>query len=203
MMRAKLRGYISAGSYLAAVPALRLEQICRTTRRAMAYFKEPDMKMGARRDRRSVEDEPDNPYFLRNVRPDQCRNGKVNDGLEPYRHAVSDPSRCAVDRIALAAALLGTENPKYTAEAAQELQTALSQDFEDSFAWYELAQAYGRQGQTGKAELATGRTIFCRGCVPTGDAVCRQGTAAAAAGFNGLATEPLIFLRLRRPSEKQ
>jgi predicted Zn-dependent protease len=86
--------------------------------------------------------------------------GKVNEGLEPYRHAVQILPDAPLIRIALAAALLGTENPKYTAEAAQELQTAISQDEEDSFGWYELAQAYGRQGQTGKAELATAERYF-------------------------------------------
>jgi predicted Zn-dependent protease len=63
-------------------------------------------------------------------------------------------------RVALGAAMLGTENPKYTAEAAQELQTAISQEYDEPLAWYELAQAYGRLGQTGKAELATAERYF-------------------------------------------
>jgi predicted Zn-dependent protease len=62
--------------------------------------------------------------------------------------------------VALGAALLGTENPKYTKEAQEQLQTAISQDTDEPLGWYELAQAYSRLGQTGKAELATAERYF-------------------------------------------
>jgi predicted Zn-dependent protease len=160
MMRAKLRGYIQR-------PEVTLRQYPLTDAskpgryaRAMAYFKEPDMKMALGEIESLLKDEPDNPYFLEMYGQINVEMGKVNEGLEPYRHAVQILPDAPLIRIALAAALLGTENPKYTAEAAQELQTAISQDEEDSFGWYELAQAYGRQGQTGKAELATAERYF-------------------------------------------
>ena len=86
--------------------------------------------------------------------------GKVDEGLVPYRHAVEMLPDAPLIRVALAAAMLGTENPQYTAEAAEELQKALKQEPDEAVAWYELAQAYGRLGQTGKAELATAERYF-------------------------------------------
>ena len=160
MMRAKLRGYIQRPEVtLRQYPESDLSKAGRYAR-AMAYFKTPDMKMALTEIESLLKDEPDNPYFLEMYGQINVEMGKVNDGIEPYRHAVQILPDAPLIRIALAAALLGTENPKLTAEAAEELQTALTQEYDDSFGWYELAQAYGRLGQTGKAELATAERYF-------------------------------------------
>jgi predicted Zn-dependent protease len=160
MMRAKLRGYIQR-------PEVTLRQYPETNgskparyARAMAYFKEPDMGKALGEIEGLLKDEPNNPYFLEMYGQIKVEMGKVDEGIEPYRHAVEILPDAPLIRIALAAAMLGTENPKYTAEAAQELQTALSQEVDDALGWYELAQAYGRLGQTGKAELATAERYF-------------------------------------------
>ena len=166
MMRAKLRGYIQRPEF-----TLRQYPLSDTSKagryaRAMAYFEEPNMKMALGEIEGLLKDEPDNPYFLEMYGQINVEMGKVNEGIEPYRRAVQILPDAPLIRIALAAALLGSENPKYTAEAAQELQTALSQDYDESFGWYELAQAYGRLGQTGKAELATAERYFAIDAFP-------------------------------------
>src|SRR3954468_12614599 len=160
MMRAKLRGYIQRPEFtLRQYPVSDSSKPARYAR-AMAYFKEPDMKMALAEIEGLLKDEPNNPYFLEMYGQINVEMGKVAEGIEPYRHAVEILPDAPLIRIALAAALLGTENPKYTAEAAQELQTALSQEYDDALGWYELAQAYGRLGQKGKAELATAERYF-------------------------------------------
>ena len=58
-------------------------------------------------------------------------------------------------KVALGAAMLGTEKQQYIEPAVKELQSAVEQEHDNAFAWYELAQAYARMGQTGRAELAT------------------------------------------------
>jgi predicted Zn-dependent protease len=40
------------------------------------------------------------------------------------------------------------------------LQTAIAQERDNAFAWYELALAYARAGKTGQAELATAERCF-------------------------------------------
>ena len=160
MMRAKLRGYIQRPEVtLRQYPVSDTGKPARYAR-AMAYFKTPDMKMALSEIEGLLKDEPDNPYFLEMYGQIHVEMGKVNEGLEPYRHAVRILPDAPLIRVALAAALLGTENPNYTAEAVQELQTAIPQDYDDYFAWYELGQAYGRTGQTGKAQLATAESFF-------------------------------------------
>jgi predicted Zn-dependent protease len=128
--------------------------------RAMAYFREPDMGKALGEIEGLLKDEPENPYFLEMYGQIKVEMGKVNEGLEPYKHAVQLLPDAPLIRVALAAAMLGTENPTYTAEAAKELQTALVQEPDEAIAWYELAQAYGRLGQTGKADLATAERYF-------------------------------------------
>jgi predicted Zn-dependent protease len=160
MMRAKLRGYIQRPEVtLRQYPLTNTSKPARYAR-AMAYFREPDMTKALGEIEGLLADEPNNPYFLEMYGQIKVEMGKVAEGIEPYRHAVQILPDAPLIRIALAAAMLGTENSKYTAEAAQELQTALAQENEDALGWYELAQAYGRMGQTGKAELATAERYF-------------------------------------------
>jgi predicted Zn-dependent protease len=160
MMRAKLRGYIQQPEV-----SLRQYPVSNTSKparyaRAMAYFKTPDMTKALGEIEGLLADEPDNPYFLEMYGQIKVEMGKVEEGIVPYRRAVEILPDAPLIRVALGAALLGSENPKYTNEAIQQLQTAISQDSDEPFGWYELAQAYGRLGQKGKADLATAERYF-------------------------------------------
>jgi predicted Zn-dependent protease len=160
MMRAKLRGYIQRPEVtLRQYPVADASKPARYAR-AMAYFRQPDMSMALGEIEGLLKDEPNNPYFLEMYGQIKVEMGKVEEGIGPYKHAVEILPDAPLIRVALAAAMLGTENPKYTTDAAQELQTALVQEYDDVLAWYELAQAYGRLGQTGKAQLATAEQYF-------------------------------------------
>jgi predicted Zn-dependent protease len=160
MIRAKLRGYIMRPDVV-----LRLYPNTDNSRpahyaRAMAYFRQPDMPKALSELDILLKDQPTNPYFLEMYGQIKVEMGKVEEGIEPYREAVKELPDAPLIRVALAAAMLGTENPKYTKEAADQLETALMQENDDAFAWYELAQAYAREGQTGKAELATAERYY-------------------------------------------
>jgi len=48
----------------------------------------------------------------------------------------------------------------------KELQSAVDQERDNAFGWYELAQAYARMGQTGRAELATAERFFALEAFP-------------------------------------
>ena len=166
MVRAKLRGYI-----LQPDVALRLYPATDNSKpahyaRAMAYFRMPDMPKALAEVDALLKDEPKNPYFLEMYGQIKVEMGKVAEGIEPYRQAVKELPDAPLIRVALAAAMLGTENPQYTGEAVTELETALKQEKEDAFAWYELAQGYARQNQTGKAELATAERYFLLASYP-------------------------------------
>jgi predicted Zn-dependent protease len=160
MMRAKLRGYIQQSDVtLRQYPVSDTSKPARYAR-AMAYFREPNMQKALGEIQSLLADEPNNPYFLEMYGQINVEMGKVEEGIGPYRRAVELLPDAPLIRVALGAALLGTENPRYTKEAQEQLQTAISQDFDEPLGWYELAQAYARLGQTGKAELATAERYF-------------------------------------------
>jgi predicted Zn-dependent protease len=126
----------------------------------MAYFHQPDMQKALTEMEGLLQDEPENPYFLEMYGQIKVEMGKVDEGIAPYQAAVKILPDAPLLRVALGAAMLGTERMQYTEQAAKELQTAIEQERDNAFAWYELAQAYARMGQTGRAELATAERYF-------------------------------------------
>lgn len=158
LVRAKLKGYIQDPQ--SVLFEYRDNSKPARYARAMAYFRKPDMAKAQEEIDSLVRDEPDNPYFLEMQGQILVARGKVAEGIVPYRHAVHVLPDAPQIRVALAAAMLGTEDVALAAQAQVELQTALRQDDDDAFAWYELAQAYELQGQHGKAQLATAERFF-------------------------------------------
>ncbi len=160
MIRAKLRGYIQQPEVtLRQYPVSNTSKPARYAR-AMAYFKMPNMQMALSEVEGLLKDEPENPYFLEMYGQILVEMGKVEQGIVPYRHAVEILPDAPLIRVALGAAMVGTENPQYAKEAVSELEKGLAQDHDDPFAWYEIAQAYSRTGQPGKADLATAEQAF-------------------------------------------
>jgi len=166
MVRAKLRGYIQdPQAVLFAYPVTDTSKPARYAR-AMAYFRMPDMNKALAEINSLVAEEPNNPYFLEMLGQIRVTMGRVAEGIEPYRKAVHIMPDAPQIRVALAAAMLGTEDPRLTAQAQVELETALRQENDDSYAWYELAEAYSRLGLQGKAQLATAERYFTLGAYP-------------------------------------
>ncbi len=160
MVRAKLRGYIQPSDVtIRQYPVSNTSKPARYAR-AMAYFKTPDMQNALGEIEGLLKDEPENPYFLEMYGQIKVEMGKVEEGIVPYRKAVEILPDAPLIRVALGAALLGTENAQYAREAVTQLQMGLAQDFDDPYGWYELAQAYSRTGQPGKADLATAERFF-------------------------------------------
>ena len=117
MMRAKLRGYIQQPEV-----SLRQYPVSNTSKparyaRAMAYFRTPDMAKALGEIESLLAEEPDNPYFLEMYGQIKVEMGKVEEGITPYRRAVEILPDAPLIRVALGAALLGSENPKYINEA--------------------------------------------------------------------------------------
>ena len=160
MMQAKLRGYIQRPDV-----TLRQYPLTDTSRparyaRAMAYLHQPDLAKAQSEVSSLLAEEPENPYFLEMMGDIRVQLGKVQDAIEPYQHAVQILPDAPLIRVSLGAALLGTENPKYVPQAQENLETALKQENDNPLAWYELAEAYSRLGQGGKADLATAERYF-------------------------------------------
>jgi predicted Zn-dependent protease len=160
MLRAKLRGYIERPEVtMRRYPASDTSKPARYAR-AMAYFRQPDMQKALTEMENLLKDEPENPYFLEMYGQINVEMGRVEQGIKPYSDAVRILPDAPLLRVALGAAMLGTENPQYTQPAIKELQASIDLERDNAFAWYELAQAYARLGQTARAELATAERYF-------------------------------------------
>jgi len=160
MLRAKLRGYIERPEVtMRRYPASDTSKPARYAR-AMAYFRQPDMQRALAEMESLLKDEPENPYFLEMYGQINVEMGRVEQGIKPYTEAVKILPDAPLLRVALGAAMLGTENPQYTQPAIKELQASIDLERDNAFAWYELAQAYARLGQTARAELATAERYF-------------------------------------------
>jgi predicted Zn-dependent protease len=166
MVQAKLRGYTQRPEVtLRQYPSTNTSKQARYAR-AMAYFRLPDMEKSLAEIDSLVKEEPDNPYFLEMLGQIKVEMGRVEEGIAPYQKAVQLLPDAPLIRVALGAALLGTENPVYTQLARQELETSLLQEGDNAFAWYELAVAYSRMGLVGKAQLASAEHHFSIGSLP-------------------------------------
>jgi predicted Zn-dependent protease len=160
MVRAKLRGYIlNPQTVLYTYPETDRSKPARYAR-AMAYFRMPDMQKALTEIQSLLAEEPNNPYFLEMYGQINVEMGRVREGVEPYSKAVKLLPDAPQIRVALAAAMNATGDPKMIAQAQVELEKALRQDNEDWFAWYLLAEIYDHNGQAGKARLATAERYF-------------------------------------------
>jgi predicted Zn-dependent protease len=89
--------------------------------------------------------------------------GRPDEGVGPYRKAVEFLPDAPLLRVALAQAMLATEDPKLIAPAVKELETALRQEPDNDFGWYFAAQAYAKMNQPAKAALATAERYYAVG----------------------------------------
>jgi predicted Zn-dependent protease len=160
MVRAKLRGYL--GDPAVVLRQYPLSDTSKPARyaRAMAYFRQPNMEKALSEIQSLLAEEPNNPYFLEVYGQIQVERSHPELGVEPYRKAVAALPDAPLLRMALGGALLATEKPEMNKEAIKELQISLQQENNNSFTWYELAQAYGHTGETGKADLATAEQYY-------------------------------------------
>src|SRR3954447_23157148 len=99
--------------------------------------------------------DPHDPYFLELKGQILLEGGKPKDAIPPLREAVQRSGDAPMIAAMLGHALVSTEDPKNFAEAKQVLKAAVSRDNQDPFAWYQLGVIYDREGDTGRAALAT------------------------------------------------
>ncbi|MEY4880040.1 MAG: hypothetical protein RJB62_1509 [Pseudomonadota bacterium] len=166
MLKAKLRGYTTSPTV-----TLRQYPISDTSKqaryaRAMAYFRQPDMARAFQEIESLLSEEPENPYFLEMYGQINVEMGRITDGIAPYERAVAILPDAPQIRTAYGSALLGTGTEENVQKARGELETALQQENDLPFAWYELAKAYNQLGLQGEAQLATAERYFSAGSYP-------------------------------------
>ncbi len=155
MIQAKLAGYISKPeAVLARYPASDNSPEAHYAR-AMAYFRQPELQKALDETNTLIKTDPSNPYFWEVLGQIQVDRSKPMLGVPAYQKAVDLLPSAPLIRIDLAAAQLATENPAFTKRAIENLKIGLDQENNNTFGWYELAQAYSNDNNTPMADLAT------------------------------------------------
>ncbi|HEY6917353.1 MAG TPA: M48 family metalloprotease [Allosphingosinicella sp.] len=154
-VKAKLTGYVNTPAQtLIAYPETNKSVPARYAR-AYAYHKSAFPDKAVAEVDSLLKDQPHDPYFLELKGQILLESGKPADALASLRDAVDH----APDQPLIAAlfghALIATEDPANFAEAEKVLRAAVGRDNSNPFAWYQLGIIYDREGDAGRAALAT------------------------------------------------
>ncbi|HEX9954552.1 MAG TPA: M48 family metalloprotease [Allosphingosinicella sp.] len=98
---------------------------------------------------------PDDPYFLELRGQVLLESGRPAEALQSLRSAVARAPDQPLIAALLGHALIATEKPENFEEAKTVLRTAIGRDNSNPFAWYQLGIVYDREGDQGRAALAT------------------------------------------------
>lgn len=131
--------------------------------RAVAYYRLPDMARALSLIDQLIAEEPNNAYFWELKGQMLFENGRGNEALSPYQKAVDLAPNEATIRVGLAQAMIERGDPALNKEAITQLRRATQREPLNSFAWSQLAIAYGRDDQLGMSALSSAEAALARG----------------------------------------
>jgi predicted Zn-dependent protease len=167
MIQAKLIGFIDpVDMVLTHFPSSDMSEEAHYAR-AIAYFRQPDMQKALDEAGTLVKLEPKNPYFWELLGQIYVEMSQPEKGVAPYQKSVDILPDAPLLRVSLAAAQLATESPQMAKPALENLKVALRQENDDTFAWFEAAQAYSQLGNQPMADLATAERYYTVGAMKT------------------------------------
>jgi predicted Zn-dependent protease len=167
MIQAKLFGFIDpVDAVLSHYPPSDMSEEGHYAR-AIAYFRQPDMQKALDESNTLVKLEPKNPYFWELLGQIYVEMSQPEKGVVPYQKSVDILPDAPLLRVSLAAAQLATESPQMAKPALENLKVALRLENDDTFAWYEAAQAYSELGNQPMADLSTAERYYTVGAMKT------------------------------------
>jgi len=179
MIQAKLAGYLDPVDFVLTHYPLSDNSEEAHYARAVAYFRQPDLQKALAECDTLIKTEPNNPYFRELQGQIYVDMGRPESGVPPYQKSVDIMPDAPLLRLNLAAAELATEKTALAKPALDNLKIALRQESDNSFAWFEAAQAYSDLGNEPMANLSTAERYY------------NIGAMSAAAHFAGLAQKSL------------
>lgn len=163
MMQAKLRGFLNGPAEVYSRFPLSDESQPARYARAVAHFKQADLRNAIREIDSLIDEEPRNPYFHELKAQIYYESGQGTAAIEPSRRALELKPNSPLLEIALAQATLQTRDPKDYPEVENLLKSALQREPSNSYGWYLLADVYERQGQRPLAKYATAERFYAIG----------------------------------------
>jgi predicted Zn-dependent protease len=182
MIQAKLAGFLSqVNATLTRYPLSDTSEEARYAR-AIAYFRQPDLASALNEINSLIKDEPKNPYFYEVLGQIYVSMGQPDKGIGPYQHAVDAEPDAPLLRVLLASAQLATEHPALAKPALENLKAALRQENDDTFTWYEMAEAYSALDNQPMADLATAERYYYAGAAPKAAVFAKRAVRGLDAG---------------------
>jgi len=135
--------------------------------RSIAYFRAVELDNALAEIDALIEKEPNNPYFYELRGQILFESGHVEDAIPFHRKAVELKPEEPLLRVNLAQAMIALPDSENdhdnTTAAKKQLELALAADDKNSFAYYQLAIAYSREGNEGMAALSTAERYYHAG----------------------------------------
>jgi predicted Zn-dependent protease len=163
MIQAKLAGYLSNPEAVLQRYPLNDQSEEAHYARAMAYFRQPDLKKALQEINILIKEEPKNPYFWEVLGQIYVNMAQPQKGVGPYQRAVDLLPDAPLLRIDLAAAQLAIDRSPLAKPALENLKIALQQENDNAFGWYEMAQAYSELNNEPMANLSTAELDYNSG----------------------------------------
>ena len=162
-VKAKLSGYVEDPTRTLVAYPVSNKSVPARYARADAWHKSAYPEKALAEADSLLAEQPTDPYFLELKGQILLESGRPAEALESLRQAV----RHAPDQPLIAAqlghALISTEKPDHFEEAKKVLRAAIGRDNSNPFAWYQLGIVYDREGDSGRAALATAERYNLQG----------------------------------------
>ena len=128
--------------------------------RAIAYYRASEADHALKAIDALIAEQPNNPYLHELKGQVLFENGRVAASEAPHRRSVELKPDAPLLRVNLGRTLVALDDVKRNQEAIAELNRVVAADADMYEAWRLLAQAYDRQGDPGRARLASAEAHF-------------------------------------------
>jgi predicted Zn-dependent protease len=162
-VKAKLSGYVETPERTLTTYPESNKSVPARYARAYAWHKSAYPEKALAEADSLLADQPSDPYFLELKGQILLESGRPAEALESLRQAVHYAPDQPLIAALLGHALISTEKPDNFEEAKQVLRAAIGRDNSNPFAWYQLGIVYDREGDTGRAALATAERYNLQG----------------------------------------
>jgi len=131
--------------------------------RAVANFKQADLKQAIAEVDSLIEEEPDNPYFFELKAQILYESGQGAAAIAPAQDALDRKPESPLLMIALAQAKMETHDTGDYNDAEALLKAALQREPSNANGWRILADVYAEQGEDALAKYATAERFYAHG----------------------------------------
>lgn len=174
LIQAKIRGFLNDPNATLRFYPLSDRSDAARYARAVAYYRQSQIDKSLGEIEYLTNEYPGNAYFHELKGQILFEYGRTNESVDPYRQSVELRPDNALLRLGLGRALLATGEHWAIEQSVAEFKRALVIERDNSFAWFELARAYGAQENEVMANLATAESRFYAGAHADANAFARR-----------------------------